>query len=564
MRRLLASAAALVLLTGCATDGARAPSRVEGPPAASAYGMYLAGQGAMRGGANQDAARFFDAARATKGSDELVAENAFTAALLAGDVQRASTIAPTGAAASEAAKRMAVMVRAVELMAEGKGKEAYVILTSAEVGFPHRPAAALLAPWAAAEAGNVDASLVRPQVRGDKLVDYFGAMGQGLLFERAGRFDEAETDLKATTSVDNPTELAVLTYGGFLERRGRRLDAVALYATANDGAPTQAVAAAKARAESGHPAPPAPPSLREGAAQALLGPTATMIAAKQQLIALAYLRLLLRLDPNHGDAWMMVGDLMASNDDMASARLAYAHVPAGSPDYVSAQGKLAWTYEQAGDHASAQKIARQAAVSGGPDAQLTLSDLLRDDDRCQESADILTGLIKAAPKPDWRLLFGRAICFEKLGRWPDAEADLQAALKLRPDEPELLNYLGYSWIDRGIRLKEALAMVEQAVGANPRSGAMVDSLGWAYYKLGDYKQAVEKLEAAVELEAGDPDINNHLGDAYWRVGRRDEAQFQWRRVLTLNPDEKQRAAAEAKLASPLGPDGAPPRKVAGQ
>ena len=135
-------------------------------------------------------------------------------------------------------------------------------------------------------------------------------------------------------------------------------------------------------------------------------------------------------------------------------------------------------------------------------------------------------------------------------------------MKLRPDEPELLNYLGYSWIDRGIRLKEALAMVEKAVAANPRSGAMVDSLGWAYYRLGDYKQAVEKLEQAVELEAGDPEVNDHLGDAYWKVGRRDEAQFQWRRVLTLKPDDKIRLRAQAKLASPLGPDG-PATQLAG-
>jgi len=102
-------------------------------------------------------------------------------------------------------------------------------------------------------------------------------------------------------------------------------------------------------------------------------------------------------------------------------------------------------------------------------------------------------------------------------------------------------------------------MVQKAVASDPRSGAMVDSLGWAYYRLGDYKKAVERLEEAVELEAGDPEINNHLGDAYWRVGRKDEAQFQWRRVLTLKPDDKVKAAAETKLASGLGPDGPAPK-----
>jgi Flp pilus assembly protein TadD len=116
-----------------------------------------------------------------------------------------------------------------------------------------------------------------------------------------------------------------------------------------------------------------------------------------------------------------------------------------------------------------------------------------------------------------------------------------------------LNFLGYSWIDRGENLHQALAMVQKAVDANPKSGAMIDSLGWAYYRLGQYNAAVDKLEQAVAIEAGDPDVNNHLGDAYWRVGRQTEARFQWTRVLTLEPSDKLRAEVEAKLKNGLGP-----------
>jgi Flp pilus assembly protein TadD len=149
-------------------------------------------------------------------------------------------------------------------------------------------------------------------------------------------------------------------------------------------------------------------------------------------------------------------------------------------------------------------------------------------------------------------LYLRAVALEQAGRWPEAERDLQAALKVNPDEPELLNFLGYSWIDRNERLAEALAMVEKAVAARPQSGAMLDSLGWAYFRLGDYKAAVEKLEAAVELEPGDPDVNGHLGDAYWKVGRFIEARFQWRRVLSLEPTDKQKVESEEKLKNGLG------------
>jgi len=561
-RSLLLFAAPFALLAGCAAMERSSPkAQAEPPPASSAYGMYLAGQGALNGGRSQDAARFFDAARAESGANQTVADKAFSAALLAGDVPRAAALAPIGDGASEAAKRMGALVKGVEAMAQDKGRDALAQLTSPSIAFPHKSAAALLAPWAAAQAGDVEGSLVRPEVRGDKVVDYFGQLGRGMLLERARRYDEAETDLKAVASGETASEIAIVTYGAFLERRGRRLDAVALYEAALAQNNSEDIAQAKARAASGKPAPPVP-SLKQGAAQAMLAPTATMIAAKQNQIALAYLRLLLRLEPERDDAWIMVGDIMMADGDAETARAAYARAQPSSPDYYIAQGKLAWSYDQEGDHETALKLARAAAAGGDRDARLTLADLLRANERYADSAALLTQLIKDQAKPDWRLYFGRAVALEKLGRWQESEADLQTALKLRPEEPELLNYLGYSWIDRGVRLKEAVAMVEKAVAANPRSGAMVDSLGWAYFKLGDYKGAVEKLEAAVELDAGDPEVNDHLGDAYWKVGRREEAMFQWRRVLTLKPDAKIRATVESKLAS--GGLGGATAKMAGE
>ena len=189
-----------------------------------------------------------------------------------------------------------------------------------------------------------------------------------------------------------------------------------------------------------------------------------------------------------------------------------------------------------------------------------MADLLAANESFEEAISIWTPQIDASKTPDWQLIYSRGRANERLGRWKLAEADLIRALSLRPDDAELLNYLGYAWIDRGERVPEALAMVEKAVAANPRAGAIIDSLGWAHFRLGDFRKAVEILEQAIELEAGDPEINNHLGDAYWMVGRKDEAVFQWRRVLTLKPDEKNRVDVEKKLASGLGPT----PKLAGQ
>lgn len=549
---LLLLAAPAVVLAGCATTQT---SVVEAPPPAAdtAYGMFLAGSAALSEGRNADAAHFLERARVHGGDDPALAERAFTAALMAGDVEKAAELSPQGAEASEPIKRLGRLVRTVALLKAGKGKLAQTELGEDGIGFPHRSAAALLSPWIAASAGDAKGAVVRPQMRGDGSVDYFGLIGQGHLFERARRFDEAETSFKAVTAGESPNEIAVLAYGGFLERRGRRAEALTLYDGALRRNPSSlTVKVARTRAAAGKSAPPGP-SVKEGAAFALLAPAATMMSARQEATALAYLRLALSLDPQRNDAWLMLGDIMQSRGDVRGARAAYGRPKPGSAEYPAAQAKLAWSYQSAGDKEGALKLARAAAATGDLEGRITLSDLLRANDRHDEAVAILDTLIAEAKTPDWQLYYARGQAHERAGRWPEARADLSKALELRPDEAELLNYLGYGLIDRGERLPEALAMVERAVAANPRSGAIVDSLGWAHYRMGDFKKAVEVLEQAVELEAGDPEINNHLGDAYWMVGRRDEAQFQWRRVLTLNPDEKIRADAERKLASGLGP-----------
>lgn len=555
---LLAFAAPLVLLGGCATTDMATKDEASSVPAAadSAYGMFLAGNAALSEGRNSEAAKFLEVARAQAGDDPAVSERAFTAALMAGEIEKAALLAPTGPNASEPGKRLGRLTKVVAALSEGKPKIAKTELGNDGIGFPHRSAAALLGPWVAAAAGDAEGAVVRPQLRGDAGVDYFGQLGQAHLFERARRYDEAETDFKAITSGDNPSEIAVLAYGGFLERRGRRAEAIALYDAALARNPSNA-ALKTARARKS--APPAP-TIKEGAAFALLAPAATMISAKQEPTGMAYLRLSLRLDPNRNDAWLMLGDLLQSRGDIEGARAAYSRPKPNSAEFPAAQAKLAWSYQSAGDKEGALKLARAAAATGDPEGRLTLSDLLRANDQYEEAVKILSDLIAESKSPEWALYFARGQAYERSGRWKEAEADLVQALKMRPDEAEILNYLGYAWIDRGERLQEALGMVEKAVATNPRSGAIVDSLGWAHYRLGDYKKAVEILEQAVELEAGDPEINNHLGDAYWMVGRKDEAGFQWRRVLTLKPDDKIKADAEAKLAKGLGPT----PKLAGQ
>jgi tetratricopeptide (TPR) repeat protein len=557
MRFLFAAVAPLALLAACATTDGGSASRVTLPPGmgGSAYGAFLAGQGALNNGQGAEAAAYFQRAEAQGGAEAMIQDRAFTAAVLAGDIAKAASLAPESEEASEAAKRLGRLVKAVEMMTQGDGKRAHAILAGDGIGFPHRSAAALLAPWAAAMAGDAEGSIVRPLVRGDRAVDYFGQLGQAQLFERARRYDEAETNYKGLTAGDVSLDMVTLAYGAFLERRGRRAEAVELYDKALANAPgSGSVRAARERAAAGK-APPPLPSLKAGAAQAMVAPAAGLLAAKQDQLGLAYLRLALRLDPGRNDAWLMVGDLMEGAGDLEAARQAYSKPKPGAPEYNMALAKLAWSHQKADQPELALKLAADAAAAGDLEAQVTYADLLRVNERYAESAEVLSAIIARSDQPDWRLLYARGVAYERSGRWPDAERDLTAALEQKPDDAELLNYLGYSWIDRGERLQEALEMVQKAVAANPQSGAMIDSLGWAHYRLGEYEKAVERLEQAVELEAGDPEINSHLGDAYWKVGRRIEAEFQWRRVLTLDPPEKIRQEVEARLAGGLGPDG---------
>lgn len=529
---------------------------------ASAYGLFLAGQSAANQGQSATAARYFgDASRAGAGlgapDQGFLSLRAFTASLLSGDLSRAAVLAPISPGEDPALRHLGALVQGVEALAQGENKQARAILISVAADPEHEAGAALLAPIAAAAAGDQAASIAHPIIPGDAISQFFANLDQGKLFERARRFDEAETAFRALIGKGDPGGLASLTLGEMLERRGRRSEAAAIYATAlgRDRA-NAALAGPRQRALTGSPPPPRMPTPREMAAQALLAPASELLAQKQDQVALAYLRMALRLDPARGEAWLLLGDVLSAAGDGPGARAAYAQPSPGTAQFVQAHDKLAWSLQAAGDKEAAVKTAREtlAAAPGDQDAKVTLADLLRSDERYADSAVLLDGLIAAqGAAADWRLLYMRAVDLQESGRWPEAERDLLTALKLRPDEPELLNFLGYSWVDRGERLKEALAMVQKAVDLDPRSGAILDSLGWAYFRLGDFKTAVEKLESAIVLEPGDPDVNDHLGDAYWRIGRQIEARFQWRRVLTLEPSDKLKASALSKVAGGLAP-----------
>ncbi len=569
----LAAVVSLAALAGCATQPSSQTAATGQPPAAvvapdqnaSAYGLFLAGQAAMSEGRGDEAAGYFALAAEKDTDAQFIKARAFQSALNAGDVPRAAALAPSVAEGPPAEEELGRLTRAVEALAEGHGRDAQTILQGPPLAAPLDRAGALLLPWAAAQAGDWKTALAPASGADDHLTGQVSQLDRALLLENRHSFGEADQTFRDLLAQSDGAGLYTAAYGAFLERRGRGAAAITLYQTALSRDPDNGLLQeALARAQAGHP-PPHAPSFQEGAAAALLAPAALLLAEKQQRLGLDYLRLILRLDPHRDEAWLLVGDSMAAIGDTDAARDAYAHPQPTSPSFVAARARLIGTYDDATDAAIELQLAQETAAAAptDPDALELLADSLRVNERYAESAQVLDKLIaQLGEKASWNLYYMRGVALDQAGDWAGAERDLKHALAISPDEPDVLNYLGYSWVDRGVDLKAAKAMIERAVAAKPDSGAIVDSLGWAYYRMGDYTHAVEQLERATELEPADPDINNHLGDAYWRAGRKLEARFQWEQVLTLQPSSKLKVEVEGKLKSGL--DAQAPAAVAQQ
>ena len=282
-------------------------------------------------------------------------------------------------------------------------------------------------------------------------------------------------------------------------------------------------------------------SAAEGMAEVLAVMGAAMVQVDGTREGLIYAQSALWLRPDLAETRVLVGEAFESMGQLAEAARAYALVPAESPLSLMAQIGEAGVLENSGqiDEARAVLIEMVAANPESVVAPQVLGDFLRrngDHAAAIAAYDQSVAAIEAQGNtPGWTLYFARAVSHERSGDWTRAEADFRAALALEPEQPTLLNYLGYSLVERHEKLDEALDMIERAVAAEPDSGAIVDSLAWALFRLGRYDEALPHMERAVELLPTDPILNDHLGDVYWAVGRQREARFQWSRALSFGP-----------------------------
>ncbi len=373
-----------------------------------------------------------------------------------------------------------------------------------------------------------------------------------LILDLGGKPSEAAGPYNRTTENEPPLRVVQLV-GNFLERQGRRDEAKALYESFRANNPESLMAEPMLKAlESGTPPQPIITDAAHGVAEALFDLGIALHQEGAEETALLFARIALHLRPDMALAHLMIGDIMESREHYEKAQSAYKALEQDPTLGWTARLRMADSLAQMErtDEAIALFSQLVAERPERTDALVRLGDLYRIAKRYDEAVDAYTKALERIGAPlerHWAIFYARALCFDKLDRWPQTETDLKKALELQPDEPYLLNYLGYSWVDRGQNLDRAKAMIERAVELKPRDGYIVDSLGWALYQIGEFEVAVGKLERAVELRPVDSTINDHLGDAYWRVGRHTEARFQWQRALRTAEEEKDKEAIRAKI-----------------
>ncbi len=351
----------------------------------------------------------------------------------------------------------------------------------------------------------------------------------------------------------------VQAYGNYLERSGRRDQAIDIYKTFLEKTQRNPlVVAALDGANKGVRPGPLIADTNAGIAEVLFG-IASALSDEQSIdIALIYGQLALWIRPDYPVAQMLLGEIYEDVKRYQNAVDAFKLVPDTSPLMAAAQLRIANDLDDLGrtDEAVASLDHLIASDPKNYDALYTRGNILRAHERWAEAADSYTRALARIPSPGkehWTVYYFRGIAYERSDQWPKAEADFQKALALQADQPAVLNYLGYSWIEKGMNLDKALAMVKKAVDLRPNDGYIVDSLGWAYYHLGNYAEAAKYLERAVELRPEDATINDHLGDAYWRVGRKLEAKFQWAHARDSKPDPKELKVILKKLSDGLPP-----------
>ena len=428
--------------------------------------------------------------------------------------------------------------------------------------------AGLMTGWANLGQGNAQFALDRlAELEGPEWYTLFKGYHRALIAEAAGLRDVAAAAYEETVANQAAGAAAPETYlrvaeghARMLAREGRKAEALAVLDQADAFAANRpSIVMLRATIEAGGPVEPLIASPADGAAEALYNLGAALNRGGGESFVRLYLQYARALAPHLDGVLVQLGQVAEMQRRPEEAIAFYGDVPAESPLKRIAELQLALNLADL-DRRDEAKSHLKALIERNPDdmrAYLALGSVHAAKDEFRDAATVYDRALQRIDEPtraDWNLFYQRGIAYERLKEWDKAEPNFRKALELFPEQPQVLNYLGYSWVDMGMNLEEGLDLIRRAVELRPNDGYIVDSLGWAYYRLGRFEEAVTELERAVSLKPDDPVLNDHLGDAYWRVGRKLEATFQWAHARDLDPDAAVLASVQRKLAEGLPAD----------
>ncbi|NKB48137.1 MAG: tetratricopeptide repeat protein [Alphaproteobacteria bacterium] len=565
MRTLVAVIASVVGL-GIGVSAAGAATQGDGPyidqpdlagtpvqVGETVYGKFLASRHAESVGDFAAAATFASQLLAEDVDLQDIAQRGHLLMATAGRIAEAAELAERVVAENEGdpLANMTLVTRAFE---REDYREALTRLNKIQLTGIQRIIAPLMRAWALAGDGRTEAALdVLDELTGTNGMGPITGLHAGLIADLSDRSELADAAYRRgiDASGETPALQLVEAYARFLTRNDRRDEAVRLVEAFTHANPrTLLIEPAREALADGEAPDPVVSSFADGAAESLHAVANLLNRERLRAQSLIMIRLALHLRPDSPSTLFLLGQVLEREEQTELAMEAYDAIDPATSYGWYARLNLADGHRAQDDMDAGLRLLR-AMVRERPertDAARALGDFLRIDERYREAVTAYdTAFERSSDDVDWQLYYTRGIALERAKLWDRAESDFLKALELEPDQPLVLNYLGYSWIEQKQNLERAKQMIEKAVLQRPQDGFIADSLGWAMYRLGNYTEAVTHLERAVALEPGDPVINDHLGDAYWLADRRDEARFQWIRSLSQEPDPEVEAIVRDKL-----------------
>lgn len=515
-------------------------------------GGYLAGRAAGAESDFEAASRYFTQALVQDPANVGLMENAMLAFLSNGDFDRALAITRRLESVGQT-NQVANMLQLAEDVRDADYADAFSMLEEGETVSPLIDGLTLA--WIEVGEGNMSEALGSfDQLAQESGLQSFAMFHKALALSLVGDFEGADEILSGETGVPiPPTRNGVIAHAEVLSQLERNEDALKLIEDVfgTDLDPT--LLDIRARLEANETLPlSAVKSPQDGVAEVFFTVAGALVGETSDEYTLVYTRISEFLRPDNADNTLLTARLLENLGRYELANDVYNKILPDDPAFLMAELGRANALRRSDKPEAAIEVLTQLTKTHPeqPAVYVDLGDLYRGMDEFEDAAAAYDKAVALYDEPDitqWPVYFSRGIAYERIDQFDKAELDFRKALELNPGQPQVLNYLGYSFVELQINLDEALEMIEEAVKARPDDGYITDSLGWVYYRLGRYEEAVEEMERAAELTPVDPVINDHLGDVYWAVGRKREAEFQWNRAMSFKPTEEDAARIRRKL-----------------